>query len=486
MVSEDQRILRAIAKERCRLANTLHDGALSQLVLARNDVAAIRNGRPGALESHLRRLTAISQLLRDVTNSLDDEALDHLPLNAALNRIAEAQRALTRSRIDVDVAPEADAFYDPLIREAAREFIANAIRHGAATRIAVTVDVVATDLELQVSDDGTSVDQERIAVSRAEGHRGLQHIERIAISRGGTLTLRPHAPKGTVATLRVPQAALQSRAQRIDALKHDPAALTASEILEAAEERDGIVAHKVVSAQDADEAAAARDRRAAAEAAAAAAADAAAAAAAGDVDAGVVARAAQTRARAAADREASRIDREQAAEVRRQLALDRLHAAADRTTLARRLMLADANASTKIRTRGAGLGQLEREIERTHRTNGPFTLVAIVIGAPDTPVEPVDRDEPFERVIMQITDHLRPYDLLIRIGSDELLCAMSNVTAYDAAGRFAAITAAVTGDARGPSITAGFAQLRPGESAEDLIARAEAALIEQQSTDRQR
>jgi hypothetical protein len=42
-----------------------------------------------------------------------------------------------------------------------------------------------------------------------------------------------------------------------------------------------------------------------------------------------------------------------------------------------------------------------------------------------------------------ITEHLRPYDLIVRLAGDEVLCAMANMTLPDARQRFSAIAGAL-------------------------------------------
>jgi diguanylate cyclase (GGDEF)-like protein len=46
-------------------------------------------------------------------------------------------------------------------------------------------------------------------------------------------------------------------------------------------------------------------------------------------------------------------------------------------------------------------------------------------------------------VVVLIREHLRPFDLVIRLGGDEFLCAMSNMAIVEARRRFSAISAAL-------------------------------------------
>ena len=72
---------------------------------------------------------------------------------------------------------------------------------------------------------------------------------------------------------------------------------------------------------------------------------------------------------------------------------------------------------------------------------------------------------------------MRSYDLIVRVGGDEFLCAMSNMTLLDARVRFAQVAAALAASPRVGQIRTGLAQLVDGESAAELVARADGELL---------
>ena len=74
--------------------------------------------------------------------------------------------------------------------------------------------------------------------------------------------------------------------------------------------------------------------------------------------------------------------------------------------------------------------------------------------------------------------NVRPYDVMVRFGGDELLCAMPNLNAHEARARFEKIAAALAAVDADHSITFGIAEAEPADSLQDLIARADADLIE--------
>jgi diguanylate cyclase (GGDEF)-like protein len=192
-------------------------------------------------------------------------------------------------------------------------------------------------------------------------------------------------------------------------------------------------------------------------------------------------RAAQQRARAADQRASSADDRQAAARDRQAAARDRLQARTDREALAAQLAISATDPLTGARTRRAGLTDLDHELERCRRTSGMLVVAYVdVIGLKrvnDAQGHPAG-DQLLKRVVALITTHLRPYDLVIRLGGDEFLCAMSNISLAHARQRFGAIAAALAASPDAGAIRAGFAQLTPGEEAEDLVARADKELVE--------
>jgi sulfite oxidase len=190
-------------------------------------------------------------------------------------------------------------------------------------------------------------------------------------------------------------------------------------------------------------------------------------------------RAARQRAQAAEQRELAAQDRQGAARDRDQAASERRQAHGDREALARQLASSETDPLTGARTLAAGLTDLEHELARCHSTGGALVVANVDVVA----LETLDAGEPraagdelLKGVVALMKQHLRPFDLIIRLGDDEFLCAMANMSLRATREHFSAVAAELAAPPWAGAIRIGFAELAPGESVTELIARAAAQL----------
>jgi diguanylate cyclase (GGDEF)-like protein len=87
-------------------------------------------------------------------------------------------------------------------------------------------------------------------------------------------------------------------------------------------------------------------------------------------------------------------------------------------------------------------------------------------------------DELLRRTVDRMRKHLRSYDLVVRFGGDEFVCALVDLSIPAATQRFEAINADLAETNHG-SITVGLAELESEDSLADAIARADEALYRQ-------
>ncbi len=174
------------------------------------------------------------------------------------------------------------------------------------------------------------------------------------------------------------------------------------------------------------------------------------------------------------------------AALRGEAAMERLAAAEDRAAAAadRKQAAADRHFSgmdelTGIFRRGRGELALHHEMDRSRRSGGSLVLALIDVDrlkAVNDSQGHAAGDALLRDVASAIVSTMRSYDVTVRWGGDEFVCALSDLTLAVAAQRLAEIQSALAGHRAGASISGGLAELEPDDTLESLIARADAAL----------
>jgi diguanylate cyclase (GGDEF)-like protein len=171
------------------------------------------------------------------------------------------------------------------------------------------------------------------------------------------------------------------------------------------------------------------------------------------------------RARAARDREQATRDRELAARDREQAASDREYASTDELTGARR--------------RGVGLEDLDNEMNRAWRQGDSLRVAYVDVDGLKS-VNDTQGHAAGDALLLSVADgirrQMRPYDLLVRLGSDEFVCAVPNITLDKLRERFDQLDAELR-DSGGCSVSVGFSELREGDSSGELIKRADSDVL---------
>ena len=195
----------------------------------------------------------------------------------------------------------------------------------------------------------------------------------------------------------------------------------------------------------------------------------------------VLLRSQKDRMRAAADRASAIEDRARAAADREQAAHERAEARRTRSELAEDVRVAATDGLTGARTRKVGLEEVTREIERANRTGTRLSLAFVDV---DHLKEVNDEqghlagDELLKLTAEALRTHLRPYDVIVRYGGDEFVCAMSNLPESEARSRFENIAQDLVATNAKHSITFGLAEYEPTDTLHDLIGRADADLLD--------
>jgi diguanylate cyclase (GGDEF)-like protein len=191
-------------------------------------------------------------------------------------------------------------------------------------------------------------------------------------------------------------------------------------------------------------------------------------------------RAAVDRARSAEHRTDAAGDREHAGSDRLLAAEDRLRAAEDRNQAVAEREADEVDALTGARRRDPGLVDMQREVDRAHRANGRLIAAYVDIDGLKATNDAQGHhagDVLLKHVVGVLQANLRSYEPIIRVGGDEFVCALSDTTIEIVRKRFDQISAQLSLTPGEGSITVGFAGLEAGDSAMDLIDRADSALI---------
>ncbi len=195
----------------------------------------------------------------------------------------------------------------------------------------------------------------------------------------------------------------------------------------------------------------------------------------------ILLRAERDRARAAADRAKAADDRARAAADRQEAARERAEARRDSTRSADDLKLATTDELTGAWTRKLGLEEVSRELERAHRTGARLVLAFVDVDrlkAVNDGQGHLAGDALLRLLGETLRANVRPYDVIVRYGGDELLCAMPNLGVREARARFEKIAAVLAAADADHSVTFGLAEAEPADSLRELIARADADLLE--------
>jgi signal transduction histidine kinase len=207
-----RRTMGAEAEVRRRLAESIHDGPVQELVSLDMMLDAARRalgrGDPARATELIEEARHLAErnigALRDEIVALGPYAFDELTLDVALeqcvptwSRRYQIEIGLTLERLD-------------LLNEAcgslfgiAQEAVANAGRHANAQHVSITLRTVDGEIELRVSDDGDGFNGEQPLGPNEPGHIGLATMRERAELIGGRLEIRS-GPKGSTVIARVP------------------------------------------------------------------------------------------------------------------------------------------------------------------------------------------------------------------------------------------------------------------------------------------
>ena len=202
-------------------------------------------------------------------------------------------------------------------------------------------------------------------------------------------------------------------------------------------------------------------------------------------------RAAETRDRAADERERSSrrfstSEREQAARDREEAAHDRAEASRDRERAGRDRRQAEhdrrhagVDGLTGALRRDRGVVDLQLEVDRVRRSDGRLVLAFVDVDGLKVTNDAEGHaagDQLLRDVAVALRTGLRSYDLVVRYGGDEFLCALPGTNFEGARRRFDEVARNLTERNPRASVSMGLAALEDGDTLDELTARADGAL----------
>jgi signal transduction histidine kinase len=206
---ERTRVTTATLAERDRLRRDLHDGlgpSMSGIALGLEAAATAYRTDPDTVPDMLQRIRAEAdaavQEIRRVLDGLRPGALDVHDLEGAVRDTAASLGLGRPGGPTLAVRADPLPVLPPRVEEAAFRIVAesltNVARHSAARHCAVHLERVDGDLRVLVRDDGGGC-----APPGGGGH-GLDSMRRRAADVGGSLTVDPAEPRGTVVSALLP------------------------------------------------------------------------------------------------------------------------------------------------------------------------------------------------------------------------------------------------------------------------------------------
>ena len=193
-----------IEAERHMIARELHD-EFGQSVTAMRSMALSIASRVGTIDAQAeqaaRLIAAESSRLYDAMHGiiprLTPLVLDNFGLAEALNDLVERTKA---SHADVQIALKVELAHAVLgadvslaLYRAAQEGLTNAMRHGQARHLQLSVLGRADEVTLELVDDGRGLPPEG---TQRSGHHGLRWLAERVHGLGGHFEIAPASPSG--------------------------------------------------------------------------------------------------------------------------------------------------------------------------------------------------------------------------------------------------------------------------------------------------
>jgi two-component system sensor histidine kinase UhpB len=195
--------LRAQEEERARVARDLHDEVNQALTGVLLRLEAARKNAPPELANELAETRSLAnqamEELLSLARQLRPTALDDLGLKAAIaSQVEEIGRQVEATFSAGGDFSNLDDDVQLVVYRVTQEALSNAIRHGEADSISVSLKGSAEGVELRVSDDGRG-----FSFADAEGGLGITGMRERALLVDGEVEIHSRPGEGTTVWLRI-------------------------------------------------------------------------------------------------------------------------------------------------------------------------------------------------------------------------------------------------------------------------------------------
>jgi two-component system NarL family sensor kinase len=190
-----RRTMQAESQVRRRVAESIHDGPVQELIGLDMILSAARteseNGKAGALIDEARDLVSRNvRALRDEIVDLGPYAFEEITFSTAIESCLPVwqrrygfQIRLAIERIELAPEMAGDLF------RIAQEAVVNAGRHAEATRVDISLRTIGNQIELRVADNGRGFSDETRFGAPEPGHLGLASMRERAELMDGRLEI---------------------------------------------------------------------------------------------------------------------------------------------------------------------------------------------------------------------------------------------------------------------------------------------------------
>jgi signal transduction histidine kinase/streptogramin lyase len=203
----------AALDERTRIAQELHDSLLQGFTGVSLQLEAVRRMLPAheaPAENLATVLATADATLRDARAMIWDLRTPELEAHELPVALECAARRLigdapvTLRLTTGGVYRQLDPAVETTVLRVTREAVANALRHGAPSRIEIEITYEPSTLEVVIADDGRGIHSGREDAAMNTGHWGIRGMRERVARQHGTLELRSAPGKGCVVSVCLP------------------------------------------------------------------------------------------------------------------------------------------------------------------------------------------------------------------------------------------------------------------------------------------